>query len=210
VADDALTGALAGIVADARAQVADGRAPNVDALTARIEAAARQARARAGADERAIARAAKKAQEQLARVVAVHRARGVAAREPAAPPVVRSRRPGRPGGSALRTRPTISGNMEVRKARDGDAVLLRWDAAPVTGWEVRFSERPDARSDYVVRETLELPADATSVALPLGERPLRVHLLGRRRDGQLIRRAIVSGLTLETWNDRWQRRATAA
>jgi hypothetical protein len=101
--------------------------------------------------------------------------------------------------------------MDVRKARDGEAVVLRWDpAAAVTGWEVRFSERPDPRSDYELRDTLNLPAAATSVELPLGERPLRVHVLGRRRDGHLVRRAIVSGLTLETWNDRWQRRATAA
>jgi hypothetical protein len=209
LADEALTAALAGIFDEARAQVAEGRAPNVDALSARIRAAARQARARAGADERAVARAEQKALQQLARVVAVHRARGLAAREPAPPPPA-ARPVRRPVGSALRTRPTISGNMEVRKARDGDAVVLRWDAAAVTGWEVRFSERPDPRADYALRETLTLPAEATSVELPLGDRPLRVHLLGRRRDGHLVRRAIISGLTVDSWNDRWQRRATAA
>jgi hypothetical protein len=207
VADDALTAAFGAIFDQARAQVAEGRAPNVDALAARIKAAGRQARGRPGADERAIARAEQKALQQLARIVAVHRARRLAAREPAPPPVP-SRRPGR---TVLRTRPTISGNMDVRKARAGEAIVLRWDpAAAVTGWEVRFSERPDPRSDYELRETLTLPAGATSVELPLSERPLRVHVLGRRRDGQLVRRAIVSGLTLETWNDRWQRRATAA
>jgi len=101
--------------------------------------------------------------------------------------------------------------MDVRKAREGDSVVLQWDrAAAVTGWEVRFSERPDPRSDYELRETLSLPPDATRVVVPLADRPLRVHVLGRRRDGQLVRRAIVSGLTLDTWNDRWQRRATAA
>ncbi len=101
--------------------------------------------------------------------------------------------------------------MEVRRAARGDAIVLRWDAARgVESWEVRFSERPDARSDYVVRETLSLPASATEVDLPLGERALRVHLLGRGRDGRLVRRAIISALTRETWNDRWQRRASAA
>lgn len=205
--DDALTSAYAAIFDEARAQVAAGRAPNVDALAERIRAAGRQARGRAGADEKAIARAEHKALQQLARVGAVHRARGLAAREPAPPPVT-SRRPGR---AVLPTKPTISGNMDVRKAREGEAVVLRWDAAAaVAEWEVRFSERPDARSDYAVLETRALPAAATSVELPLGERPLRVHLLGRRRDGQLVRRAIVSGLTLATWNDRWLRRATAA
>ena len=207
MADDALTAAFGAIFDQARAQVAEGRAPNVDALAARIRAAGRQARGRPGADEKAIGRAEQQALRQLARVVAVHRARGLAAREPAPPPVP----PKRPGRTVLRTRPTISGNMDVRKARAGEAVVLRWDAAAaVTGWEVRFSERPDPRSDYELCQTLTLPAGATSVALPLSERPLRVHLLGRRRDGQLVRRAIVSGLTLETWNDRWQRRASAA
>jgi hypothetical protein len=207
VPDDALTSNYAAIFDEARAEVAAGRAPNVDALSARIRAAGRQARGRAGMDEKAIARAEQKALQQLARVVAVHRARGLAARKPAPPPAP-SRRPGR---AVLRTRPTISGNMDVRKARVGESIVLRWDAAAaVNEWEVRFSERPDARSDYALLETLTLPAAATSVELPLGERTLRVHLLGRRRDGQLVPRAIVSGLTLETWSDRWQRRATAA
>ncbi|MEN3338450.1 MAG: hypothetical protein V7647_2126, partial [Acidobacteriota bacterium] len=80
----------------------------------------------------------------------------------------------------------------------------------VTEWEVRFSERPDPGSDYVARETLTLPSAATSVEVPLGERPLRVHLLGRRRDGRLLRRAVISALTRENWNDRWQRRGSAA
>lgn len=204
--DDALARAHAAIVDEARAQVAAGGAPNVDALAARIRAAGSRARARDGADAKAIDRAEQKALQQLARVLAVHRARGRAAREPMPPAA-----PRRPDRAVLRTRPTISGNMELRRGSEGEAAVLRWDAAAaVTGWEVRFSERPDARSDYVLRETLTLPAPATSVELPLGERPLRVHVLGRGRDGRLVRRAIVSGLTKETWNDRWQRRASAA
>ena len=95
--------------------------------------------------------------------------------------------------------------------RRDEAVVLSWDAAAaVTGWEVRFSERADARSEYVVREVLSLPGTATSVDLTLGELPLRVHLLGRANDGRLVRRAIVSALTQDNWNDRWQRRASAS
>ena len=75
---------------------------------------------------------------------------------------------------------------------------------------MRFSERADARSEYVVRETLTLPGTATSVELALGELPRRVHLLGRANDGRLVRRAIVSALTQDNWDDRWQRRASAS
>ena len=71
-------------------------------------------------------------------------------------------------------------------------------------------EHVAARGAYVVRETLQLPAAATTVELPLCERPLRVHLLGRGRDGRLVRRAVISALTIDTWNDRWERRASAS
>jgi hypothetical protein len=37
-----------------------------------------------------------------------------------------------------------------------------------------------------------------------------MHLLGRANDGRLVRRAIVSALTVDNWNDRWQRRASAS
>jgi hypothetical protein len=98
--------------------------------------------------------------------------------------------------------------MDVR--RDGDATLA-WRAEPkVAVWELRISERPGPRGDYEVREQGELPGESTSVDLPLGDAPLRVHLLGRDRSGRLVRRAILSGLTRETWGDRWQRRASAS
>jgi hypothetical protein len=97
--------------------------------------------------------------------------------------------------------------MEVRR---GDGANLVWHReAAVTAWELRISERPDPRGDYEVRESGELPGEATSVELPLGEVPLRVHLLGRNRSGRLVRRAIISGLTRETWGERWQRRSSA-
>jgi hypothetical protein len=179
------------IIDEARAAVAAGREPDWDALRARIEASAPDGEGR------------RRALQQLERVLAVHRARARVAQPPA--PAAAPAPPRRP---LLRSRPTISGNMDVR--RHGDATL-EWDAAPaVTSWEVRFSERPDPRREYVVRETRTLAAAETVVDVPLGDLPLRVHLLGRGRDGRLVRRAIISALTRATWRERWQRRATAS
>ena len=112
---------------------------------------------------------------------------------------------------ALRTKPTITGNMDVRRERRGDSFVLAWTAEPkVVAWDVRLSERPDVRGDYVVREERTLPGPETSLELQLGDTPLRVHLLGRARDGRLVRRAIISALTREGWDERWQRRASAS
>jgi hypothetical protein len=195
---------FAAILHEARGHVAAGHDPHE--LEARIRAAGRSVRAQDGVTEAEVDRAERQALRQLERVVAVHRARARIANPPAPPPApAPSRR------AQLRTRPTIGGNMEVRRESSGDTVSLSWDrAAAVVSWEVRFSERADARSDYAVRETLTLPPETTTVELPLGDRPLRVHLLGRSRDGRLLRRAIVSALTRENWNDRWQRRASAS
>jgi hypothetical protein len=186
---------LASILDAARAEVAAGRNPDEKALEARIREAGGGA----------------KDLKQLERVLTVQRARARLATQPSPPPAAPAP-PARPRGrTAFRAQPTITGNMEVRRARSGDGVVLSWDAAPaVTGWEVRFSERADARSEYVVRETLALPGSATSVELGLGELPRRVHLLGRANDGRLVRRAIVSALTQDNWDDRWQRRASAS
>jgi hypothetical protein len=204
---DALERAYTAIVNEARAHVAAGRDPNAPALEARLRAAGDRAREHDHEVE-AVDRAERQALQQLHRVTAVHRARSLVTRQPAAPapaPAAPRRR------GALRTKPTISGNMDVRRQGTADAVTLSWDAAPgVTGWEVRLSERPDARGDYVVREEQTLPATVTSVEVPLGDRPLRVHLLGRARDGRLVRRALISALTRDSWNERWQRRATAS
>jgi hypothetical protein len=169
------------VLAEARADIAAGRIPNADALRARLRG-----------DGDALA--------QLERVLAVHRARARLARTP---------EPVKPRPSlrrALRTKPTISANMEVRR---GDPYRLVWDAAPgVTGWEVRLSARRDARSDYEPLESRDLPAEATSVDLPLGDASLKVHLVGRARDGRLLRRAVIAGLTRDGWGERWQRRAS--
>ena len=172
------------IIDEARALVAAGESPDWKALRDRIRAL--------GGDQR-------DALQRLERVGAVHRARA------AAPiPVVASTA----RAALLKSRATITGNMDLR--RDGGATLI-WPREPkVATWEVRISERSDPRGDYEVRESGELPGEATSMELPLGESPLRVHLLGRDRGGRLVRRAIVSGLTRETWAERWQRRASAS
>jgi hypothetical protein len=112
---------------------------------------------------------------------------------------------------ALRAKPTITGNMDVRRERRGDSFVLAWTAEPkVVAWDVRLSERPDVRGDYVVREERALAGPETSLEVELGDTPLRVHLLGRARDGRLVRRAIISALTRQGWDERWQRRASAS
>jgi hypothetical protein len=199
---------LASILGEARAAVAAGRNPDAQALEARI----REAGDRALRDGvKAAASEQGQALQQLERVLTVQRARTRLAAPPT-PPATATAAPPRPRArAAFRAQPTISGNMEVRRARGEGSVVLSWDPAPaVTAWDVRFSERADARSEYVVRESLSLPGPATSVELTLGELPLRVHLLGRAGDGRLVRRAIVSALTQDNWNDRWQRRASAS
>jgi len=197
---DEVTRAYAAIVNEARAQVAAGRDPNAQALAARIRAATKRAGATASSEEQ-------RALQQLERVLTVHRARARVTREPAPPPM---RVVPAPNRRVLRTRPTISGNMDVRRKKGGGTALAWERVARVAAWEVRFSERSDPRGDYSVSETRELPAEATSVDVPLGEHPVRVHLLGRGRDGRLLSRAIISGLTAETWSEKWQRRATAS
>jgi hypothetical protein len=193
---DEPTQEYAAIIAEARATVAARQEVAPQELEARIRAA--------GGD----ARAEQRALQQLERVLSVHRSRALLTREPAKPAV---RAPVASLRTALRARPTISANMEVRRKTEGDRFLLAWDTTrAIAGWEVRFSERPDARGEYEVRETLTLPPETTTVALPLGDKPLRVHVLGRSRDGRLLRRAVISALTRGGWNDRWERRASAS
>jgi hypothetical protein len=172
------------IIDEARALVAAGKSPDWKALRDRIRAL--------GGDQRDALR-------RLERVGAVHRARTTATPQAVAPS---------PRAPLLKNRATITGNMDVR--RDGESALTWREEPKVTAWEIRISERPDPRGDYEVRESGELPGDATRVDVPLGDTPLRVHLLGRDRGGRLVRRTIVSGLTRETWDDRWQRRASAS
>jgi hypothetical protein len=182
------------ILREARALVAAGGTPDWKALRDRIRALGLGSSLE------------REALRRLERVGAVHRARATVQPRPAEPEPAPSSPPGL-RSALLRTKPTITGNMDVR--RDGDALVWRQERA-VTGWELRISERPDPRGDYVLREEGELPGETTRLELPLGEIPLRVHLLGRDRGGRLVRRTILSGITRETWTDRWQRRASAS
>jgi hypothetical protein len=58
-----------------------------------------------------------------------------------------------------------------------------------------------------VIETLTLAGAATSVEVPLAERTMRIHLLGKGRNGKIVRRSMISGLTRDTWSEKWERRA---
>jgi hypothetical protein len=211
---ESLERTLATLVAEARARVASGREPDTAALETRLRAALRQARGEEDADTEAIGEAETAARASLARVGSVWKARQAVAREAAPAPPAPAARPGglglRSGGiGGLKTKPTITGSLDVRRV-EGEGFHLVWDATPlVTEWEVRLSERPDTRSDYIERETILLEGTVTSIEIPLGERPFRVNVLGRGR-GKLQRRALISGLTRESWRDRWQRRATAS
>jgi hypothetical protein len=182
------------IIEEARKRVASGTNLNTSAFEARIRAA--------GGDTAP-------ALKQLARIAAVQRARALVAGPPKQEPAPSAEAPRRP--LALRAKPTVTGNMEVRRKQRGDGFVLEWTSEPkVVAWDVRLSERPDVRGDYIVREERSLPGEATSVDLPLGDSPLRVHLLGRDRGGRLVRRAIVSALTRDGWGERWERRASAS
>jgi hypothetical protein len=182
----------AAILDETRSQIARGVDPDASALEARIRAVP--------------SRDAGRALEQLQRLLAVHRARRslhAAPPKPSAPPARPARR------AVYKAKPTIAANMAVHARATGDTVTLEWQAVPgVALWEARLSERPDARSDYVERETREL--ETTSLELSLTEQPKRIHLLGRNGYGRLVQRAVISGLTAENWSDRWQQRASAS
>ncbi len=185
------------IVAEARAKIAAGVEPDWRALKARV-----------GATGGRKDRAQQRALQQLERLSAVRRARTLVDREPTPPPATPVRPARRP---AFRTKPTITGNMDVRRSGTAETAALSWDkAAGVTSWDVRVSRRPSARAAYAAEEERSLPAMETTVALQLQELPIRVHLLGRGNAGQLLQRALISGLTRDNWNERWQRRATAS
>ncbi len=178
------------ILQEARVAVAGGDEPDWKSLRDRLRGAAPDEAAR----RRALA--------QLERIGAVHRARRTRPSSAPAP------RPAPQRIAALRTRPSLSGDLDLRRERRDTAWLLAWPLSPgVERWEVRIAAR-SARGDYEAVESRELPGTATSVELPLGEAPLRVHVLGRSRGGRLVQRAIASGLTPHSWGERWQRRAS--
>jgi hypothetical protein len=205
-AETELQRALAGIVAEARGQVAARREPNIAGLEARIATAARRARSN-GADVAAVELAEAEVRRQLQTIASVHRARALVAREqvPSKPGAPSLRRP-----IVFRTKPTITGTLDVRREK-GQGIRLAWDAVPaVTEWEVRHSERRDQRSDAVESATLVRGGGETSVEVPRGDTPVRVSRIGRGRGGRLQRRALISGLTRSGWDEPWQRRASAS
>jgi hypothetical protein len=188
------------ILDQARASIAAGRTPAWSVLEARVKAVAQRPRGQVDSEQEV------RALQQLKLLASVQRAR-----VRVAPPETVERKTSTKRPVALRERPTITGNMEVRRESDGKVFALHWDAAPgVLEWVVRLSERNDPRGGYAVLEERALPGNALSVELPLGENALRVHLLGRGRGGKLVRRAVMSPLTPESWGERWQRRASAA
>jgi hypothetical protein len=184
------------ILDQARASVAAGRNPDWSVLEARLRAV-RHAERDSAAERRAL--------QQLKALASVQRARArLAPTTSSAPAPVR-----RP--ALLRDRPTITGTMDVRRERDGDRFVLRWERRPdVLQWEVRVSERVGTRGQYEAREERELPSDATELDVPVSDVALRIHLIGRGRGGKLVRRAVMSSLTRDSWGDRGQRRASAA
>jgi hypothetical protein len=189
------------ILDQARASIAAGRIPDWSVLETRVKAVAQQPRAQADPEQESLAL------RQLKLLASVQRARA----RVAPPEAVGRGAATRSRPAALRERPTITGNMEVRRETDGAAYVLRWEAATdVLEWVVRLSERNGPRGGYLVLEERALPGGAVSVELPLGANALRVHLLGRGRGGKLVRRAVMSPLTPESWGERWQRRASAA
>jgi hypothetical protein len=205
-AEAELQSAFKRIVAEARAQVAGRREPKMAGFVARIATAARRARSN-GVDPAAVELAETEVRRQLQTIASVHRARALVAREVTPP---KGAAPSLRRPVVLRTKPTITGTLDVRRV-EGDGFRLAWGAVPaVTEWEVRFSERADLRSDYVEHTTLVLAGGDTIVEVPLGDNPFRVNILGRGRGGRLQRRALISGLTREGWRERWQRRASAS
>ena len=176
-------------LAAARAAVARGVAPSDAAAKVRALA------------ETAPPDVAKDALAQIDRILSVHRARTLVAPKPA-PPV-----PAAPRKPVLRSKPTLTGTLDLRRETRDGVLVLAWDAAPqVVEWEVRIGERDGPRGAYHVRESRTLAATETNVELPDTDASLQVHVLGRDRARRLVRRAVAAALTRDNWDERWQRR----
>jgi len=132
--------------------------------------------------------------------------RAIAAAARPAPPAPRPVR-----RLTLQPSATIVGNMSVRKRSEGHDIELAWDAAPnVSEWTIRVSDRPDPRQDYVEGELVTLPAATRTFTVALDEHPRRIQLYGLARDGRIVRRAVISALTLGNSGAQWKRQATAS
>jgi hypothetical protein len=211
---DPLTRAFQAILAEARSHVAARRGPDEKTLTARLRAAAaRRADELGGDEEGEIAAAHAQALDELGRILAVDRAYRRVATEPA--PVIPRRAQPAPATprrlAGLKSKPTVSGNLEVRRTIGRGSLRLDWDPVPaVRSWELRIGTRPDPRADYELSEPTVLADGVTEIEAPLGDDPIRVSILGKARDGRPVRRLLISALTAENASDRWERRATAS
>jgi len=145
---DAIVRRHAAIINEARATVAAGGELDTDALAERLVAAARRSAAlRSPEQSEAIAAAERAARSQLERLVGVQKAKKRLGAEQVAPSATARPAPALPG--RLQTRPTITGNMDVRRGEEAGELSLSWQAeAAVSSWEVRFSERPRPGADY--------------------------------------------------------------
>jgi hypothetical protein len=181
---------LTAILDEARAQIARGEPPDGAALEARIR--------------EVVAPDAGDALRQLDRLLAVARARkAMTAPAPQAPVRPLRRR------EVYRAKPTIAANMAVRAREADGVVVLEWDAVRGVGeWDARVADRPDARSPYTDRETRRLAEPR--LELQLDDLPQRVSITGRNAAGRIVQRAVVSGLTVENWRQKWQQRASAS
>ena len=175
------------ILDEVRAQIARGVEPDAVVLEERVRAL----------DPKALPR--------LRRLLAVHRAKRSVREPPRPAPAPRPRAT----PPAYRAKPTITANVAVHARAQGEAVVLEWDAPRGVGaWEVRVGERRDARSQYVDRETVQLPEPRYQ--LELTDLPLRVSVVGRNASGRIVQRALISGLTRSNWSQKWQQRASAS
>ncbi|MEI7759450.1 MAG: hypothetical protein WCJ67_01635 [Thermoleophilia bacterium] len=105
---------------------------------------------------------------------------------------------------------TVVANMTVRKTPGGPGVELLWETAPnVTAWTIRVSVRPDPRQDYTEGEIVTLPAATTSYEVSLDDLPRRIAIYGLARDGRIVRRAVISALTIGNSSAQWKHQATA-
>jgi hypothetical protein len=203
-----LAEAQAAIINEARRQIATGGTPDATSFERRLRDEGRAARKKAPSLDEAIDAAERAAVKQLGLLMRVHQARRRIEQVPEPPPAATPRPSLR---SALRTRPTIVGNMDFQRSEHEGTLILTWDPAPgVADWEIRFSERPRPGAEYVTLETVTLPATTTNVIVPVGENAFRVNVVGRSRDGRPRSRAVISGLTKSSWSERWERRATAS
>jgi hypothetical protein len=112
---------------------------------------------------------------------------------------------------ALQPSATIVGNMAVRKQPTSDGIQLAWDPVPnVIEWTIRVSVRADPRQDYVEGEFLALGPATIRFDVPLDDLPRRIQLYGLARDRRIVRRAVISALTIGNSSAQWKRQATAS